>query len=114
MSSLFTMKGRVSRREYIIVSLVITVISYAFVAAIGWVSAVSDGEAHNAGVFGLIVFLVSCLAQSVYAVRRLHDLGRSGWHFWLVLLPFYNIYFLLLLSFTRGSNSANEYGPAPV
>jgi uncharacterized membrane protein YhaH (DUF805 family) len=46
-------------------------------------------------------------------VRRLHDLGRSGWQFWLFLVPFYNIYLSLVLCFTRGSDSENEYGPAP-
>lgn len=113
MGNLFSMRGRIGRREYAVVSLVIGLISYAFAFAIGFVSAVSDGDVHNAGVLGLAVGLAGCVLQGFVSVRRLHDLGRSGWHFWLFLVPFYGIYFSLVLCFTRGSTSDNEYGPAP-
>ena len=113
MGHLFTMRGRVGRRQYAYVSLVIVLVSYLFAFAIGFVSAVSDGDVHNAGVFGLVVGSVGCVLQGFVSVRRLHDLGRSGWHFWLFLVPFYNIYLSLILCFTRGSSAENEYGPAP-
>jgi uncharacterized membrane protein YhaH (DUF805 family) len=113
MGNLFSMRGRIGRREYAIVTLVITLISYAFAFAIGFVSAVSDGDVHNAGMLGLAVGLAGCLLQGFVAVRRLHDLGRSGWQFWLFLVPFYNIYLSLVLCFTRGDDADNEYGPAP-
>ena len=113
MVNLFSMRGRISRREYALITLVIVLISYAFAFAIGFVSAVSDGDVHNAGVLGLAVGLAGCVLQGFVAVRRLHDIGRSGWHFWFFLIPFYNIYLSLVLCFTRGSEAANEYGPAP-
>jgi uncharacterized membrane protein YhaH (DUF805 family) len=111
--NLFSIRGRISRRQYAVISLVIVVVSYAFAFAIGFVSAVSDGDVHNAGMFGLAVGLIGCLLQGFLAVRRLHDLGKPGWYFWLMLIPFYNIYLSLVLCFTKGSNDANPYGPAP-
>jgi len=113
MGNLFSTKGRVGRREYAVASFVIMLISYAFAFAIGFASAVSDTDVHNAGMLGLTVGLVGGIMQAFVSVRRLHDLGRPGWHFWLFLIPFYNIYLSLVLCFTRGSNSSNEYGPAP-
>jgi uncharacterized membrane protein YhaH (DUF805 family) len=113
MGNLFTLKGRMARREYIFASMMISLVSYVFVAAIGWISATSDTGFRDATLLGLAVMIASCVAQGLYSIRRLHDLGRPGREVWLILVPLYNIYFLLILCFTRGSNAANEYGPAP-
>jgi uncharacterized membrane protein YhaH (DUF805 family) len=113
MTSLFSMRGRISRREYITISLVISLVSYIFVAAIGWISAASDEGFRDTTLLGVIVFIASTLVQAFYSVRRLHDLGRPGHDVFLLLVPFYNIYFSLILCFTRGSGDENEYGPAP-
>jgi hypothetical protein len=40
-------------------------------------------------------------------LRRLEDLGRPRWHFWLLLIPFYNIYLGLVLLLLPGT------GPLP-
>jgi len=113
MGNLLSMRGRISRREYITVSLVISVVSYVFVAAIGWISATSDEGFRDATLLGVVVFAASTLVQGFYSIRRLHDLGRPGHDVLLLLVPFYNIYFSLILCFTRGSSDENEYGPAP-
>lgn len=40
------------------------------------------------------------------AVRRMHDVGKSGWY---ILIPVYN----LILVLTPGNSGLNEYGPDP-
>ena len=40
------------------------------------------------------------------AVRRMHDVGKSGWY---VLIPIYN----LVLACTEGTSGDNEYGADP-
>jgi len=110
---IFSLRGRISRRQYVVASLVVVLISYAFAFAIGFASGVSDGDVHNAGVLGGIVGIAGCIVQAFLVVRRFHDLGKPGWHFWLLFIPFYNIYLALVLCFTPGSTSSNEYGPAP-
>lgn len=40
------------------------------------------------------------------AVRRMHDVGKSGWY---ILIPIYN----LILAVTEGDNGPNEYGEDP-
>ena len=113
MSNPFSIRGRMSRREYAAYSLLIVLVSYAFAFAIGFVSAVADNNVRNAGMLGLIVGLAGCVLQALLAVRRLHDLGKPGHHVWFLLVPFYNIYFSLILCFTRGASTDNQYGPVP-
>jgi uncharacterized membrane protein YhaH (DUF805 family) len=113
MSNLLSMKGRVSRRQYAFASLMISLVSYVFVAAIGWISATSDTGFRDATLLGLIVMVASVVVQGVFSVRRLHDLGRPGRDVWLILVPFYNIYFMLVLCFSRGAHAESKNGPAP-
>jgi len=113
MGNLFSIRGRISRRQYVMASLVIVLISYAFAFAIGFASGVSGGDVKNAGLLGMTVGIVGSIVQAFLAVRRLHDLGKPGWHVWLFFVPFYNIYLALVLCLTPGSTSGNDYGPAP-
>ena len=47
------------------------------------------------------------------AVRRLHDVGKSGWFYFIVLIPLIGAIWLLVLFFTEGNKGDNEYGPDP-
>lgn len=44
------------------------------------------------------------------AVRRLHDLGKSGWMMFLVLIPVIGHVWLLVLMMLNGQRGANQYG----
>ena len=54
------------------------------------------------------------LAAIAVTVRRLHDLDRPGWHWWLLMVPLYNFYLGLMLLFAKGTVGANRYGPDPL
>jgi uncharacterized membrane protein YhaH (DUF805 family) len=67
----------------------------------------------------LLVPLVGVVLAGVWAgiaitVKRLHDLGRPGWHWLLLAVPLYNIYLGLVLLFQRGSWGDNQFGPDPL
>ena len=55
-----------------------------------------------ANLYSLAVLLPSIAV----AVRRMHDVGKSGWY---VLIPIYNF----ILCVTEGNSGENEYGPDP-
>jgi len=59
---------------------------------------------------GIIVLLcfVSLSMALLAAVRRSHDLGRSGWFALICLVPFASLY----LIFKPGTPGANKYGPS--
>jgi uncharacterized membrane protein YhaH (DUF805 family) len=56
-----------------------------------------------------LLFLLSIPVVAIAAVRRSHDIGRSGWFGLICLIPFAGWY----LVFKRGFEGANEYGPSP-
>lgn len=71
--------------------------------------------------FGVLHFgwLYVMVALSVFipglavAVRRLHDVGKSGWFYFIVLIPIVGVIWLLVLFFTEGNHDENQYGENP-
>jgi uncharacterized membrane protein YhaH (DUF805 family) len=58
--------------------------------------------------------LAGLWAGIAITVKRLHDLDRPGWHWFLLAVPIYNIYLGLVLLFQRGSWGGNRFGPDPL
>lgn len=62
-----------------------------------------------------------CLAYALAAfipglgvtVRRLHDVGKSGWFYFIGLIPIIGGIWLLVLFCTEGTMGENKYGPDP-
>lgn len=69
----------------------------------GWVAAPIVGVIVAGGWAGIAV-----------TVKRLHDLGRPGWHWFLLMVPIYNIYLGLVLLLKKGEETRNRYGPDPL
>jgi uncharacterized membrane protein YhaH (DUF805 family) len=55
---------------------------------------------------GAIYYLVVLIPTLAVGVRRMHDVGKSGWF---LLIPIYN----LILAVSAGDNGANKYGADP-
>lgn len=111
MSMGFTMNGRIGRKEYLVSTLVIVLLTYAAGLVFGFAAGVSGNSVENT--IALLVTMAGCFMQSALMVRRLHDIGRPGSHFWFSLIPFYNLYFGLVVLCTDGVKGANQYGPEP-
>jgi len=111
MSIEFTMNGRIGRKEYVTSSVVVVGLTYAAALALGFAAGVSGNDAMNA--IAIVVTLVGCVMQGALMVRRFHDLGKPGWHYWLTLIPFYNLYVGVILLFTQSVKGTNQYGPEP-
>jgi len=60
-------------------------------------------------VYAIAVF-VPALAVSV---RRLHDVGKSGWYYLIILIPIAGPIWFLVLACTDSQPGDNEYGPNP-
>lgn len=58
----------------------------------------------------LIYAVVICLPTLSVHVRRLHDIGRSGWWYWILLVPFVGIIVLFIFMLLPSNSEVNEYG----
>jgi uncharacterized membrane protein YhaH (DUF805 family) len=92
-----TFSGRARRSEYWYFTLFSTIITIVLMV-IGGVVKVNFLQT----IYSLAV-LVPALAVGV---RRMHDVGKSGWY---LLIPIYS----LILACTEGVAGDNEYGPDP-
>jgi len=94
-------QGRASRSEFWWFALFVFVVS----VVLNLVSEVLGG------LFALAVLL----PYIAVAVRRLHDVDRSGWWYLLVLIPLIGGLILIFAFFIhRGTAGANRFGPDPL
>jgi uncharacterized membrane protein YhaH (DUF805 family) len=84
--------GRARRKEYWMFILVNAIVS----------TILNVISIEVSGIYSLVVFIPT-LAVSV---RRMHDVGKSGWY---ILIPIYN----LILAVTDSGSGENEYGVNP-
>jgi len=106
------MEGRLNRALYFLHELAIGVGWFVIVIAIVVLWYPNDPEAAE-----LVWYIVGIGANILIAfqiVKRLHDLDRPGSHYWLLLIPFYNIYLSWVLHFKKGTTGPNSYGPDPL
>lgn len=59
-----------------------------------------------------IFMLLIIVPGFAVTVRRLHDIGKSGWFCFIVLIPFGNFWLLFTMT-TAGDKGPNKYGPDP-
>ena len=70
-------------------------------------------------IFGSDSFVISLFSVAVFlpglavAVRRLHDIGKSGWSLLIALIPLAGIIILLVWYAREGEAGANMYGEDP-
>lgn len=101
-----TFSGRATRSEYWWYTLFIYLMLFVFVA-LGII--ISD----SIGLGGIGIFVaISFIPNLALRVRRLHDIGKSGWWIFLGLVPYVGAFILFILSLL-GSDGDNEYGPDP-
>jgi uncharacterized membrane protein YhaH (DUF805 family) len=58
----------------------------------------------------MLAVLVPSLAVMI---RRLHDIGKSGWWFFISFIPLIGSIWLLVLLVTDSQPGENQYGPNP-
>jgi uncharacterized membrane protein YhaH (DUF805 family) len=62
------------------------------------------------GLFGL----VTIIPNIAIAIRRLHDLDRTGWWVLLGFIPLIGWIILLIWYVTKGTDGPNRFGPDPL
>lgn len=60
-----------------------------------------------------VASLALLLPSLAVTVRRLHDTGRSGWWWFITLIPLVGPIVLIVFLATAGDQGPNKYGPPP-
>ncbi len=100
-----TFSGRARRSEYwyfVLFNILASFAASALDMAIGTM------------ILQLLVALGLFLPGISVTVRRLHDKDRSGWWYWLVLIPLIGWIVLLVWFVQKGTDGDNRFGADPV
>ncbi|WP_266367818.1 DUF805 domain-containing protein [Tellurirhabdus rosea] len=98
LSNYTNFNGRARRSEYWYFVLVYFIGSFG----VGFI----DGLLFNSGLLSMIYLLATLVPYIAVCVRRMHDVGKSGWY---ALIPIYNF----ILAIQEGTPGMNEYGKNP-
>jgi uncharacterized membrane protein YhaH (DUF805 family) len=109
-------KGRARRSEYWFIQLFLVLTNLA-AAVIDLALMNGDVDRFIAngggGIVGLIWILATIVPAIAVLVRRLHDIGKSGWWALMVLVPFIGFIVILVFTLQDSQAGANSYGPSP-
>lgn len=116
MNKFLSMDGRINRARYLGRALAIMAVTFltSFISGFSLGIALGADAQQAAAVVGALIGLAATVLLAFQAVKRLHDLGRPGAHYWLLLVPFYNLYLAILMLFARGTTGPNRFGEDPL
>jgi len=103
--------GRARRKEYWMFTL-FNIIFIIVAMTLDNILGLTVGELPY-GVFYVLYALAVLIPGIAVTVRRLHDVGKSGWMFLIVLIPLIGAIWLLVLMVTDSNPGENQYGQNP-
>ena len=112
--------GRARRKEYWMFTLVYVIISTGCTVLDNVLGTVFMMDAGPLGEISMgygwayiICWLIHFIPGLALAVRRLHDVGKSGWFYLIFLIPIIGVIWLLVLFCLEGKKEDNKYGSNP-
>lgn len=107
-------EGRARRKEYwmfILIHLIIILVLYGLVGA--GIAMESSVLSSVGGGLAMLYVLATLVPNIAVIIRRLHEIGKSGWYYFIAFIPFIGGIWILVLLATEGDNGDNEYGTNP-
>lgn len=116
LEKIYTTQGRLNRLPYIKYVVVLTIISFILNFIATSVAALLTGNAEGtlAHILSVVVTLPLSVGSIMIAIRRLHDLNRSGWFLLAVIIPILNVILGIYMLCFKGTDGANKYGADPL
>jgi uncharacterized membrane protein YhaH (DUF805 family) len=107
-------KGRARRKEYWMYTL-FNFLAILIFYALFFAAAYSQQQTLMYIISGILwLYCLGLILPSLgVAIRRLHDIGKSGWWLFVSLIPAVGGIILLVFSCTDSVPGNNEYGPNP-
>ncbi len=111
LNNYFGFSGRARRMEYWMF-----ILFNEFFSSVAWIldkvlkTAMEDS---GNGLFLILYNLAVFLPWWAVTVRRLHDVGRSGWMMLILVIPLIGWIWFLILLIIDSDPGGNKYGPNP-
>ncbi|PWG04415.1 DUF805 domain-containing protein [Polaribacter aquimarinus] len=108
--------GRARRKEYWMFMLFHLIIIFLLSFLLGFSSNdFGDDSGPSPIVIGVlgIYFLATLIPSIAVTVRRLHDIGKSGWFYLLNFIPYIGGFIVLIFTCMDSENKTNQWGNNP-
>ena len=108
--------GRARRKEFwmwYLFYVIILIVAMILDGVLGTGFEIGYGATTPYGWVYIIAALAHLIPGLAVNVRRLHDVGKSGWFLFIALIPFVGAIWLLILSCSDGESGDNAYGSNP-
>lgn len=112
LSNYVTFSGRAQRSEYwwFILFVVLISVAASILDNLLGLNFSDEGDGPVQALAGLALLLPTISV----AVRRLHDLDRSGWWWWIQVIPLIGFIIFLVFACAKGTEGSNRFGPDPL
>ena len=108
--------GRAQRAEYwyfVLFNTIISILLSILGKAIGVFNMTIGTVGNEINILSIIYSLAVLVPGLAVAVRRLHDVGKSGWMVLINLIPLIGQIWILVLMMRDSTPGDNKYGPNP-
>lgn len=102
----FTFKGRASRFEYW---------NFFLITAVLFIIAISLEIKTEIPLYILTapVCILTTIQGLAVTIRRFHDIGKSGWWYFIGIVPIIGAIIYFVFTVMPGNDGSNQYGPSP-
>jgi uncharacterized membrane protein YhaH (DUF805 family) len=108
--------GRARRSEFwffLLFNMIFAFVAMIIDSVLGTTFNVGNGVSLPYGLVYLLYVLVMFIPGLAVIVRRLHDVGKSGWMYLIALIPIIGGIWLFVLVLTDGQKGSNKWGENP-
>jgi uncharacterized membrane protein YhaH (DUF805 family) len=102
--------GRASRKEYWMFALFnfLALLLFAGIDIVAW--NITGDDTSTLFLFTASYLFAVQIPSLAVSIRRLHDVGKSGWWYLIGLIPIIGVIWLLILFVQKGDTETNKYG----
>ena len=107
--------GRARRKEFWMYTLfnIFAIVIAAVLDNVLGLTFEMQGQSMGYGYIYMLYALAVFIPGLAVGVRRLHDVGKSGWFLLIGLIPLIGFIWLLILFCTDGESNSNKWGDNP-
>jgi len=116
----WNLNGRARRKEYWSFTLLFYIFNLAVVIILRYATPPSNDISLGTPIYWIFLLAICFVYLFVFlpaivtlGVRRLHDVGLSGWLIFFLLVPVLGVLFFLVVSILDSQRQLNDHGPIP-